>query len=119
MKPFDLSLAKAGHPIADRSGNPVTFIAHVPDAVPNSRVVVLTSLGFVSAHFEDGRTYAKADTCNDDLFMVVPTVKRSGWGWLSAASRAEAVNTSESAAHRKAEENGGVACFVEWEEEVK
>lgn len=117
MKPFDLSLAKAGRPIADRSGNPVTFIAHVPEAVPNSRVVVLDVRGLISTHYEDGRVAVSCDK-QDDLCMVVPTIKRTGWGWLTRTSMEDSANMSKSTAERLARDNGGSVCRVEWDEEV-
>lgn len=117
MKPFDLSLAKAGRPIADRSGNPVIFIAHVPEAVPNSRVVVLDVRGLISTHYEDGRVATSCDK-QDDLCMMVPTIKRAGWGWMTPSCKQSAQDMSKATAQRLAIQFGGTACRIEWDEEV-
>ena len=75
MKPFDLEAAKRGEPICDRAGNPVRFIAHVPEATnPGKRVIVLTLDGAISLHYENG-AYALSD-CDYDLFMATKRVKR-------------------------------------------
>jgi len=41
MKPFDLDKAKTGHPIATSDGRAATFIAHIPYAHNDCRVIVM------------------------------------------------------------------------------
>ena len=75
MKPFDLEAAKRGEPIVTRGGGAAKFIAHVPDAEIDFRVVVMLD-GVIECYCDDGsyRTSGKS-TC--DLFMVPR--KRTVW----------------------------------------
>lgn len=41
LKEFNLEEAKAGAPIQTRDGRPAKFIAHVPEAVDDCKIVVL------------------------------------------------------------------------------
>lgn len=41
MKPFDLEAAKRGESIVTRDGREVKFIAHVPEAEPDTQVIYL------------------------------------------------------------------------------
>lgn len=77
MKPFDLEAAKAGAPIVTRDGRPAKFIAHVGEAQPSQRLVVLID-GGVYTKFESGK-YAgsPAHVSANDLFMA--PVKRTVW----------------------------------------
>ena len=54
MKPFDLEAAKAGAPIVTRDGRPAKFIAHVAEAHPSQRLLVLID-GTVHTKFESGK----------------------------------------------------------------
>ena len=77
MKPFDLQAAKAGAPIVTRDGRPAKFIAHVAEAHPNQRLLVLVG-GAVCRHFEEGRCMLNPDSESPyDLFMA--PVKRTVW----------------------------------------
>ena len=77
MKPFDLEAAKAGAPIVTRDGRPAKFIAHVAEAQPSQRLLVLID-GGVYAKFESGKYAASpAHVFNNDLFMA--PVKRTVW----------------------------------------
>ena len=77
MKPFDLQAAKAGAPIVTRDGRPAKFIAHVAEAHPNQRLLVLIR-GIVYRHFEGGRCMLNpGDESPYDLFMA--PVKRTVW----------------------------------------
>lgn len=78
-KPFDLEAAKSGAPIVTREGRSMKFIAHVPDARPDSRVLVLSAdsrasmlenNGVIVAHSEDGSFYSHRQD-GFDLFMLV------------------------------------------------
>ena len=77
MKPFDLEAAKAGAPLVTRDGRPAKFIAHVGDAHPSQRLLVLID-GVVHTKFESGK-YASspAHVSDNDLFMA--SVKRTVW----------------------------------------
>ncbi len=73
MKPFDLEAAKAGAPLVTRDGRPAKFIAHVAEAQPSQRLLVLID-GGVYAKFESGK-YLNSPA--HDLFMA--PVKRTVW----------------------------------------
>ena len=77
MKPFDLEAAKAGAPLVTRDGRPAKFIAHVAEAHPSQRLLVLIDV-VVLTRFESGK-YAgsPAHVSNGDLFMA--PVKRTVW----------------------------------------
>ena len=77
MKPFDLEAAKAGAPLVTRDGRPAKFIAHVAEAQPSQRLVVLID-GAVHTKFENGKYAGSPDIVSDnDLFMA--PVKRTVW----------------------------------------
>ena len=77
MRPFDLEAAKAGAPLVTRDGRPAKFIAHVGEAHPSQRLLVLID-GVVLTKFENGK-YASspAHVSDNDLFMAPKT--RTVW----------------------------------------
>lgn len=84
MKPFDLPAAKAGAPICSAEGLPRIFVAHLPLAKKDQRVVVVTGGGSVYTCSEDG-VFLNDDGITDrDLFMV--SKKRTVWVNLYADS---------------------------------
>lgn len=77
MKPFDLEAAKAGAPLVTRDGRPAKFIAHVAEAQPSQRLLVLID-GGVYTKFESGKySNSPARVSPNDLFMA--PVKRTVW----------------------------------------
>ena len=75
MKRFDLEAAKRGEPIVCRDGKPAKFIAHVPEAHPTQRFVVLVGEN-IYGYLESGQwTGIKKDQA--DLFMAPK--KRTVW----------------------------------------
>ena len=83
MKPktylvFNLEAAKRGEPIQCRDGTPAKFIAHVPEAHPTQKIVVLLGDN-IYGYFESGQ---RAGIKNDpaDLFMAPKKrTKRTVW----------------------------------------
>lgn len=112
MKPFDLEAAKAGALIMCRDGTPAKLIAHVPEAKPGYRVVVLVGSDTVTVNFEAGRSWRECDT---DLFMA-PT-KRTVWLNLYPNEVAR-MHPTQRAADESGENNriGGKAWPLEIEE---
>ncbi len=95
MKPFDLEAAKAGAPIVTRDGRPAKFIAHVAEAHPNQRLLVLVG-GAVCRHFEEGRCMLNPDSESPyDLFMA--PVKRTVWANVYGYGGATWYNTEKDA----------------------
>lgn len=77
MKPFNLEAAKAGAPLVARDGRPAKFIAHVAEAHPSQRLLVLID-GAVHTKFENGKHASRPTHIYDsDLFMA--PVKRTVW----------------------------------------
>jgi hypothetical protein len=74
-KPFDLEAAKRGEPIITRDGREVKFIAHVPEAQRDQRVVFLLG-NLVYTADEKGRLDKDLDSFAD-LFMAPK--KRTVW----------------------------------------
>lgn len=74
-KPFDLEAAKAGHPIVTRSGKKARFIAHVPEAEEQMRVVFLFE-GSVETASEKGEYMEYSSVL--DLFMAT-LQRRTAW----------------------------------------
>lgn len=95
MKPFNLEAAKAGAPIVTRDGLPAKFIAHVAEAQPSQRLVVLID-GGVYTKFESGE-YSKspAYVSPNDLFMA--PVKRTVWANVYGYGGATWYNTEKDA----------------------
>lgn len=72
--PFDLSQAKSGHPCRTRSGSPLKFLAHVPEARPDSRVLLLHERDALGYH-EDGRFRDDEYDSGLDAFLVEKPVR--------------------------------------------
>lgn len=115
MKPFDLEAAKAGAPLVTRDGRPAKFIAHVGEAQPSQRLVVLID-GGVYTKFESGKySSSPAHVSENDLFMA--PVKRTVWVNLYAYRTAVWHDTEEEADDcSRANRLGGRAWPVEIEE---
>ena len=75
MKPFDLEAAKRGEPIVCRDGTPVKFIAHVPEAYEQLRVVFLRGKQ-VQAVYESGKEFRD---CEDRFDLFMAPKKRIVW----------------------------------------
>ena len=95
MKPFDLEAAKAGAPLVTRDGRPAKFIAHVVEAHPSQRLIVLVD-GVVLTKFENGK-YAgsSAHVSDNDLFMA--PAKRTVWANVYGYGGATWYNTEKDA----------------------
>ena len=76
MKPFDLEAAKRGEPIKTRAGQPAKFIAHVPDAHEDDRLVIQIGRS-VHLYCESGNLTNYGCGKGYDLFMVPQ--KRTVW----------------------------------------
>ena len=95
MKPFNLEAAKAGAPIVTRDGRPAKFIAHVAEAHPSQRLLVLID-GAVHAKFESGKhASSQNNVFKSDLFMA--PVKRTVWANVYGYGGATWYNTEKEA----------------------
>ena len=79
MKPFDIELAKAGHPVCTRDGKPVRIICFDRKNTNGCSIIALVDKGeyenFMS-FFQDGHFRNNGST-EHDLFMA--TLKKEGW----------------------------------------
>jgi len=75
MEPFDLEAAKRGEPIVCRDGTPAKFVAHVPEACPPQRLVVLIDKNIFLC-LESGAGSGLNEDASD-LFMAPK--KRTVW----------------------------------------
>lgn len=82
MKPFNLEAAKRGEPMITTTGLIAKFVAHIPEAQPDDRVVVLVD-GQVWTCGEDGQTSAPPHpmfvVSGWDLRMATKKYVRYGW----------------------------------------
>lgn len=78
MKPFNIELAKAGHPVCTRDGHKVRIVCFdKKDA--DYPIIVLIDYDNCEAHYTytlDGK-YMKTEESEKDLFMVC--TKKEGW----------------------------------------
>ena len=85
MKEFNLEAAKRGEPIQTRDGQSAKFVAHVPEACPSEKIVVLVGR-HVWTYRESGAWFENGDV-GPDLLMAPK--KRTVWvnfyktGWAS------------------------------------
>lgn len=73
MKPFDLEKFKAGAVGIARSGEEVTFVAHVPEAKDHYRLVFIDSRGYIEQCAETGRYLGHMETDLDIIGLKQET----------------------------------------------
>jgi len=72
MLPFDINLAKAGHPICTRNGATAKFIAHIPECGPLHRLLAhVEGHTYVNDYCENGQL-VECSIDGDDLFLIAP-----------------------------------------------
>ena len=101
MKPFDLEAAKRGEPICNRDGESCVFIAHVPGANLENRVVALTPSEEVLVFNEEGSYYCDGDESRYDLFMAHR--KRTVWVNLYEEGKFANHHENEESANERAD----------------
>ena len=115
MKPFDLQAAKAGAPLVTRDGRPAKFIAHVGEAQPSQRLVVLIDGGVYTKFESGGYSKSPAHVSPNDLFMA--PIKRTVWANVYGYGGATWYNTEKDADHGAlSNRHGGRAWPIEIEE---
>ena len=79
MKPFDIELAKAGHPVCTRDGRAVRILCY--DKIGNNYpIVTLIDKGEYEEYHPftiDGKFHSSMRESDNDLFMA--PVKKEGW----------------------------------------
>lgn len=78
MKPFDIELAKAGHPVQTRDGKPVRILCY--DRKANAPIIALIleedDIEYPYPFYNNGKRYSDGIR-SDDLFMA--PAKKEGW----------------------------------------
>lgn len=80
MKPFDLELAKAGHPVCTRDGRAVRILCHDRKSVDGYSMLALVDEGDHESFIvctSSGKFYKYKKDDPHDLFMS--PVKKEGW----------------------------------------
>ena len=73
MKPFDLEAFKQGAVAISRTGDEVTFVAHVPEAQEYYRLVFMDRQGYIQQCAETGRYMAVQETDLDIVGLKAQT----------------------------------------------
>jgi hypothetical protein len=73
VKPFDLEAAKAGKPLITRNGQRARFVAYVPEAREDFRVIAHVHTDNSSTLYHECGLYMRGEESPDDLFMAPET----------------------------------------------
>lgn len=122
MKPFDIELAKAGHPVQTRDGRPARIICY--DRKGNKPIVALIyekedNVEYHHFYFNDGTFLTSKNTSPEDLVMA--STKKEGWinlyhSSIYVAGASNVYETEEEALKCKDEEGYILTKKIEWEE---
>lgn len=80
MKPFDIELAKAGHPVCTRDGRAVRILCFDRKSVDGYSILALIDKGDsedIVSYIRQGTFYSNGKEHKNDLFMAA--VKKEGW----------------------------------------
>ena len=79
MKPFNLELAKAGHPVCTRDGRPVRIICYdrKNTKYPIMALIDKGDSEDIVSYIRQGTFYSNGKEHKNDLFMAA--VKKDGW----------------------------------------
>ena len=131
MKPFDINLAKQGHPVCTRDGRPARVICwdcknHIgEDDTPIVALVQLSDGGeYPYCYYENG-LFTDRHTDKRDLMMA--SVKHEGWTHIYSRDNgrkpvigraifATKEESMEAARHHKTEDRIIDTIHIEWEE---
>ena len=127
MKPFDLKLAKQGHPVCTREGRPVRIVCFDRKATDDKEILALIDRGdceAIGCYHRNG--YLLSYNIQDDDDLMMASVKHEGWinikrigddpipyveGMFESESKAEDVARIGSSC-----ENHITTLKIEWEE---
>ena len=115
MKPFDIELAKAGHPVYTRDGRAVRILCFDFISPENNPIIVLVKLN----EKQEGAIFygidGKGQSCDLDLMMVSKKKK----GWINVYPEYCVTNDifkTEQEAKEDASSNCIATVKIEWEE---
>lgn len=122
MKPFDIELAKAGHPVWTRDGKPVRIICYDRKHTEYPIVALVDNGEFEMniVYTADGKFHNNPKKSEYDLFMA--TVKREGWvnlykeDGVTRTHGSHIYPSKESALNARSPINYITTVKIEWEE---
>jgi hypothetical protein len=123
MKPFDIELAKAGHPVCTRDMRAVRILCYDFISLENTPIIGLVKL----SEKQEGLSYYKVNgmllECGDhNLDLMMAPVKKEGW--INLYRNGEKVYTNSAIVHSSEKDavecrlRGAYMCTVkiEWDE---
>lgn len=122
MKPFDIELAKAGHPVCTRDGKPVRIICYDRKNT-KYHIMALIDKGDsedIVSYIRQGTFYSNGKEHKNDLFMAA--VKKEGWinlytnGGRAFTRYNDIYPTEEDALNNKRPEDYLTTIKIKWEE---
>lgn len=124
MKPFDLELAKAGHPVQTRGGRAVRIICYDRLCENDAHIIALIKQDnreVVQYYSNDGRYLDNEEESFLDLFIA--PIKREGWVNLfrdlsGSVYSSVKIYATEEDAKKGAKQSSNYYCTtkIEWEE---
>lgn len=94
MNPFNLEAAKRGDRIITRNGQEAKFIAHVPEARSDHRVIALIGTSDVPGGYCENGMYVPHHSNDADLFMAPPPMRSlNGYEYPEPLKEAPPANT--------------------------
>ncbi|MBS5626960.1 MAG: hypothetical protein KHW86_17270 [Porphyromonadaceae bacterium] len=122
MKPFDIELAKAGHPVCTREGEPVRIVCYDRNNTKYPIMALIDKGEYENycSYTIEGKFSNNQEEIGNDLFMS--PVKKEGWINLykkDGVTRTESVNiyqSMEDAMAMHTPNNYITTVKIEWEE---
>lgn len=123
MKPFDLELAKAKHPVQTRDGRPVRILCYDKKDDDYPIVALIEEVNCDTEVIEDYTIGGKFDVhiLRSDNDLVMATTKKEGWinlyhSSIYVAGVSNVYETEEETLKGKDEEGYILTKKIEWEE---
>lgn len=118
MKPFDIELAKAGHPVCTRDGRPVRILCYDFISPENNPIIVLVKINEkqegIVCYTGNGKNYPNGE-CSLDLMMAPE--KKDGWINIYEGGIVSSIYSTEKIAlFNKIEDRYITTIKIEWEE---
>lgn len=117
MKPFDIELAKAGHPVCTRDGKPARIICF--DCKGPRDTVMIVAL-IMESHGENAFRYKgngrfSADNVNHKNDLMMFQKKREGWINIYLDGIVSSIYSTKEEAIKNSMDNRTTTIKIEWE----
>ena len=122
MKPFDLELAKAGHPVCTRDGRKVRIICFDRE---NTKFPIVALVQYVDGErvntFTNEGKYSQVVDCNVEVDLFMASEKKEGWINIYQCGVSYPIYKSEKEAQNSMVNGIGLGKYIttikiEWEE---